>query len=119
MLALLNTERTSKGLKAVEFWEELAQVGRNHCKDMFERGYFSHHTPEGLSPFDRMEKANITFNYAGENLALAPNAILAMKGLMESKGHRENILSKNFGKVGIGVIDGGVYGQMFCQEFTD
>lgn len=119
MFTLVNNERTTRGLKALIFSESLAQVGRDHCKDMFKRGYFSHHTPEGLSPFDRMEQANITFTYGGENLALAPNSSLAMKGLMESEGHRENILSKNFGKVGVGVIDGGVYGQMFCQEFTD
>jgi uncharacterized protein YkwD/uncharacterized membrane protein required for colicin V production len=119
MLGKLNQERTSRGLSSVSFSEELAQVGRAHCTDMFKRGYFSHHTPEGLSPFDRMVAADINFRYAGENLALAPNVELAMQGLMNSPGHRENILSKDFGKVGIGAIDGGVYGQMYCQEFTD
>lgn len=119
MFALVNKERSAKGLKALNFSESLAQVGRDHCKDMFVRGYFSHYTPEGLSPFDRMTQADISFNYAGENLALAPNTELAMKGLMQSPGHKANILSVDFGKVGIGVIDGGVYGEMFCQEFTD
>jgi uncharacterized protein YkwD len=33
--------------------------------------------------------------------------------------HKENILSPNFGKLGVGAIDGGVYGQMYCQEFSD
>lgn len=83
------------------------------------RGYFSHYTPEGLSPFDRMNAAGMSFSFAGENLALAPNVAMAMQGLMNSAGHRANILSPNFGKVGIGVIDGGIYGEMFCQEFTD
>lgn len=119
MFVLLNKERNNRGLSELSFSQNLTTVGRNHCKDMLERGYFSHNTPEGLSPFDRMVAADITFKYAGENLALAPNANLAMKGLMESSGHRANILSKDFGKVGIGAIDGGVYGQMFCQEFTD
>lgn len=119
MLFAVNKERVLVGLSPVVFSESLAQVGRDHCKDMFKRGYFSHYTPEGLSPFDRMLKASISFNYAGENLALAPNVQLAMKGLMQSKGHRDNILSQNFNKLGIGVIDGGVYGQMYCQEFTD
>ena len=86
---------------------------------MFARGYFSHYTPEGLTPFDRMAQGDAYFTYAGENLALAPNVTIAMQGLMQSLGHRANILSANFGKIGVGVIDGGIYGQMFCQEFTD
>ena len=119
MLDLINKERITRNLLPIVFSENLAKVGRDHCEDMFKRGYFSHYTPEGLSPFDRMAKRDITFNYAGENLALAPNVELAMKGLMQSPGHKANILSENFTKVGIGVIDGGVYGQMYCQEFTD
>lgn len=119
MFKLINEERRQKDLKELTFSQSLAQVGREHCKDMLIRGYFSHYTPEGLSPFDRMAKGDIAFNYAGENLALAPNTDLAMKGFMQSAGHRANILSVNFGKVGIGVIDGGIYGEMFCQEFND
>lgn len=119
MLDLVNKERKKAGINSVEFDIGLTNVAREHCKDMFKRGYFSHYTPEGKSPFDRMNNANIEFQYAGENLALAPNTNLAMKGLMNSPGHRENILSENFGTLGIGVIDGGIYGEMFCQEFTD
>lgn len=119
MFRLVNLERVSNGLSALSFSQDLAKLGRAHCSDMFKRGYFSHYTPEGLSPFDRMIEADISFRYAGENLALAPNTDLAMKGLMQSPGHRANILSKDFGRVGIGVIDGGIYGEMFCQEFTD
>jgi len=119
MFDQINQERKRNGLNELRFSESLAQVGRLHCKDMFIRGYFSHYTPEGLSPFDRMAQSDIAFNYAGENLALAPNTDLAMKGLMQSPGHRANILSVNFGKVGVGVIDGGIYGEMFCQEFTN
>ena len=66
-----------------------------------------------------MNKANIEFTYAGENLALAPSTPLAMQGLMNSPGHRANILNPNFKKIGIGVIDGGIYGKMYSQEFTD
>ena len=119
MFQMVNDERGKVGLSSLVFSEDLAKVGRAHCVDMFARGYFSHYTPEGLSPFDRMLAANINFNYAGENLALAPNTDLAMRGLMQSPGHKANILSVNFNKVGIGVIDGGVYGEMFCHEFTD
>ncbi len=119
MFNMVNYERTSRGIKALSSNSKLVEVARAHCEDMFKRGYFSHYTPEGLSPFDRMAQSDISFTYAGENLAYAPNVTIAMQGLMQSPGHRANILSTNFGQVGIGVIDGGIYGEMFCQEFTD
>jgi uncharacterized protein YkwD len=52
-------------------------------------------------------------------LAYAASVDLAHNGLMRSPGHRANILSADFGQVGIGVIDGGIYGKMFTQEFTN
>ena len=119
MLDLVNEERKKTGLLDLEFSYELQQVARFHCEDMLKKGYFSHYSLDGYSPFDRMAQFNIGYTFAGENLAFAPNVALAMKGLMQSKGHKENILSKDFGKVGIGVIDAGIYGQMYCQEFTD
>lgn len=119
MFNLVNEEREKAGLESLVEDPSLRELGRNHCQDMFARGYFSHYTPEGKSPFDRMAESDIQFAYAGENLALAPSPKLAMQGLMNSPGHRANILSKNFGTVGVGVIDGGIYGEMFCQEFTD
>jgi uncharacterized protein YkwD len=119
MFGLVNKERAQRGIRPVEWDERMAEVGRRHCEDMFRRGYFSHNSPEGLTPFDRMQNAGINFNFAGENLALAPNIELAHQGLMQSKGHRENILQANFGHLGVGAIDGGPYGIMFCQEFKD
>jgi uncharacterized protein YkwD len=119
MFKLVNTERAKAGLDLLAFDNELRDVARDHSDDMFTRGYFSHQSPEGLSPFDRMEDAGIVFGYAGENLALAPSTTLAMQGLMNSPGHRANILSPNFKKIGIGVIDGGIYGKMYSQEFSD
>lgn len=119
MLVLLNKERASKGLRPVIADPTLREIARSHAKDMLARGYFSHYTPEGLSPFDRMANGNIRYAAAGENLALAPSVALAMQGFMNSPAHRANILSSEFGKVGIGTIDAGIYGEMFAQEFTD
>lgn len=119
MLTMVNTERTNRGLSPVTMDKKLQEVARLHAQDMLERGYFSHYTPEGLSPFDRMDQAKISYTAAGENLAFSPNVTLAMQGLMQSPGHKANILSKEFGKVGIGVISAGIYGEMFVQEFTD
>lgn len=119
MLRLLNAERTQRGLPALAADEPMRQVGRAHCSDMFERGYFSHYTPDGLSPFDRMDQGDIEYRAAGENLAYAPNVEIAHQGLMDSPGHRANILSDKYGRVGIGVMDAGIYGKMFCQQFRD
>ncbi len=119
MFTLVNQERTSRGLKPLVMDNKLQEVGRAHCKDMFANGYFAHNSLNGKTPFDRMHDAGINFFAAGENLALAPNVDIAHTGLMNSPGHRANILTPEFGKVGIAVIDGGVYGKMFAQEFTD
>lgn len=119
MLQWVNSERTKQGLQQLAFSSELRDLSREYAKQMFQQGFFSHYDPQGRSPFDRMKEKNISFLAAGENLALAPNVQLAHTGFMNSKGHRANILSEDFGTVGIGVIDGGIYGQMFVQEFTD
>ena len=119
MLKLVNKERLSAGLEPVLFDESLTKLARAHSEDMFRKGYFSHYSPEGASPFDRMDQAGIVYSFAGENLALAPSTSLAMQGLMNSPGHRANILNTHFKKLGIGVIDGGIYGKMYSQEFTD
>lgn len=119
MLGLINQERIKDGLKPLVMVESIRKLARDYASDMFARGYFSHYNPENESPFDRMERYGIKFSAAGENLALAPNVSLAHQGLMNSPGHRANIMSTEFGKVGIGVIDGGIYGEMFVQEFTD
>lgn len=119
MLVLINTEREKAGLDTLNMSESIQIVARDHAADMFARGYFSHVNTEGESPFDRLKKYNIDFLAAGENLAFAPTVELAHQGLINSPGHRANILSEDFGKVGIGVIDGGAYGKMFVQNFTD
>ena len=119
MLELVNEERMKNGLGVLTMDIKIVEVARAHSRDMFERRYFAHINPEGLSPFDRMENGGVKFLVAGENLALAPNVEMAHKGLMDSQSHRENILSPEFKKAGIGVIDGGAYGKMFTQNFTD
>lgn len=119
MLQFINKERVTIGLSSLLSDIKLQEAARKHGQEMFQKGYFSHITPEGLSPFDRMEKLDISFTAAGENLAFAPTVETAHQGLMQSPGHRANILSPDFGKVGIGIIDGGIYGKMFVQEFTN
>lgn len=119
MLQLVNAERTTRGLEPLVMDSKLKALARAHAVDMFKRGYFSHNTPEGLSPFDRMNNAGVKYLEAGENLALAPDVDIAENGLMNSPSHRANILTSDFRKVGIGVLSGGRYGEIFVQEFTN
>jgi len=119
MLDLVNQERQAAGLEPLAPDPELTEVARRHSADMFARGYFAHDTPEGKTPFDRMNDAGVRFLTAGENLALAPTIPVAHTGLMNSPGHRANILRPQFGRVGIGVMDGGMRGLMVSQEFRN
>ena len=119
MLQLLNKERKQRGLKPLTADEPLRKVARAHSEDMLRRGYFSHITPEGKDPFDRMKKAGIHYNLAGENLAYAATLSKAHNGLMHSRLHREAILNAKFKRVGIGIVDGGKSGLMISQEFRD
>jgi uncharacterized protein YkwD len=119
MLELVNAERAAAGLRPVAPDPEMTEVARRHSVDMFARGYFSHVTPEGRSPFDRMNEGGVTYRTAGENLALAPTLTIAHTGLMNSPGHRANILRPEFGRLGIGIMDGGARGLMVTQNFRN
>lgn len=119
MFKLVNKERREKGIAELTWTPEIVPVARAHAKDMWERKYFSHYSPEGYDVGDRLDKVGIRYAFAGENLALAPTLSTAHNGLINSEGHRANILEPKFKKVGIGVIDNGVYGKMFVQVFTD
>jgi uncharacterized protein YkwD len=119
MIEMVNMERRKKGLKLLKADPELTEVARKHSRDMFTRGYFSHYTIEKKDPFDRMRDAQVVFTTAGENLALAQNLSMAHTGLMNSPGHRANILQAAFGRIGIGILDGGIYGIMITQNFRN
>ncbi len=119
MLASVNLERERAGFEDLVLDKKLSSVAEAHGKDMAQKGYLSHINLAGKSPFDRMKEAGISFFFAGENLALAEDADAAMKGLMESSGHKANILSGDYSKIGIAVIDCGADGKIFVQEFID
>jgi uncharacterized protein YkwD len=119
MLEFLNKERAKAGLKPLAMDEELTKVARKHSADMLARGYFSHYSPEGKNAFDRLRGEKIPFLLAGENLAFAPTVKIAHTGLMNSPGHRANILRPQFRKVGIGIMDAGSRGLMVTQKFSN
>lgn len=115
----VNEERQKLAIEPLIWYPKVVSVARDHAIDMWERKYFSHFSLEGEDVGDRLQSGEVSYIFAGENLALAPTTITAHTGLMNSKGHRENILDPKFKKIGIGVIDNGIYGKMFVQIFTD
>ncbi len=119
LLRLLNDERVNAGLRPLEVDPLLVQAARDHSRDMLAQGYFAHTSEDGKTPADRVRQAGVRYAIVGENLALAPTVELAHHGLMESPGHRANILSPQYGRVGIGVADAGLHGKMFTQDFAD
>ncbi|HEX7366918.1 MAG TPA: CvpA family protein [Pelobium sp.] len=119
LLVLLNQERRKYNLPLLQRDTALRTVARAHSLDMFKKGYFSHISLENTTPFDRIRAHNISYTTAGENLALAQTVEIAHIGLMNSPGHRANILNPKFGRVGIGIMDGGIYGIMVTENFRN
>ncbi|AEG13723.1 Sporulation uncharacterized protein YkwD [Desulfofundulus kuznetsovii DSM 6115] len=118
MLQLVNQERARYGLAPLKVNMELVKVARLKAKDMVEKDYFSHTSPTYGSPFEMMRQFGITYRYAGENLAGAPTVEIAHENLMNSPGHRANILNANFKEIGIGVVPSPRYGKIFVQMFV-
>ncbi|MBM7623912.1 CAP domain-containing protein [Sporohalobacter salinus] len=119
MLHLLNQERIKHGLEPLKVDLKLVKVARAKSQNMIDEDYFGHQSPTLGSPFDMMQKLNIEYEFAGENIAGAGTVARAHEALMNSPGHRENILRPRFTHVGIGIIGSGPYGMMFSQEFID
>jgi len=113
----VNEERTQRGFDALIRDERLASVARAHSQEMLTLKYFSHESPTSGSPFDRLRAAQISYSRAGENLAYAQSVSVAHRALMDSPGHRENILRPEFTRIGIGVINAVAYGCMVTQLF--
>lgn len=118
MLNLVNQERSKAGLSPLQADLQLTQLARMKSQDMISKNYFSHQSPTYGSPFDMMKRYGVTYRTAGENIAGNRSVEAAHTALMNSSGHRANILSKNFTHVGIGIVQGGSYGTMFTQMFV-
>jgi hypothetical protein len=81
----------------------LRKSARAHALDMSERGYFSHESPDGLSPFDRMREAGFMGCAMGENIAAGqPSARDVVSAWLGSPGHCANMLSPTFERIGVG-----------------
>jgi uncharacterized protein YkwD len=103
LFALVNQEREQAGLRPYRWNEKLRTASRRHCGDMILKNYVSHNSDDGDTVAKRVAAAGISYAGVGENLASAPTVKQAHKGLMDSPGHRSNIMSKDFTEIGIGI----------------
>lgn len=120
MLIQVNEQRRAAGLSELVLSKELSRVAQIKAEDMKNQGYFSHTSPTYGSPFDMMKAFGISYRFAGENIASGYGSVSSvMNGWMNSPGHRANILSSNYAKLGVGYCkdsDGNSYWvQMFIR----
>jgi uncharacterized YkwD family protein len=111
--SLVNQERAKAGLKPLVNDQALSAMALAKAKDMYANNYFDHTSPTYGSPFDMMKTFGISFSYAGENIAKGqktPQTV--MTSWMNSAGHRQNILSPNYTKIGVAYYNG-----EWVQEF--
>ncbi len=130
MLDLHNQTRAEHGLSPLCIHPALTKAARDHSQDMLNRDYFSHYSPEGSEPLDRVKWANYTScgrtSICGENLAVGSSYMRTperlFEALMNSPSHKANILRKEFSEVGIGLWAGSYKGydrtSMYTIEFA-
>src|SRR5262245_13165429 len=115
-LGEVNHQRVARGLSPMEADPDLLPVARAYSRQMAEEGFFSHVDPEGRDVRQRLRRARITWQMVGENLSYSAGYInpvaTALRGWMDSPGHRRNILEGRYNDSAIGVWiagDGTVY----------
>ncbi len=102
IFAQVNRERAKNNLPPVVCDAALSAIAQNYAKDMVERGFFNHTSPEGKDAFDRLNEAGISYRRAAENIACRePDAGKVVKLWMGSPLHKKNILG-DFTNVGVG-----------------
>ncbi len=104
MFELVNADRKEQGKKPYEYDEALAAAGRAHSADMLENNFFAHKSPTTGMVADRLFAAKIKLTACGENIAMLADVEKAEAALMNSPGHRANILSNEFTHCGIGLV---------------
>jgi uncharacterized protein YkwD len=118
-LALLNAYRLSAHLTRLACDRQALRVARAHSQDMCDRRYFSHYTPEGKAPWDRLRAGGVSFRAAGENIAQGYDTPQGVHdGWVASDGHRANMLNASWTRAAVGLVDcqGGRYWtQLFAR----
>lgn len=108
---LLNQTRSSFNLPPLRENPSLSLAAYYKAKDMLEKNYFSHFSPEGTWLLDWLKRVNYQYQFAGENLAIGfVEAEEVHNAWMNSRSHRANILNSKYQEVGIAVLTGNFQG---------
>jgi len=118
-LNLVNRERVAAGLAPLIPHATIRSAARAHGIEMFTFGYLSHRSRDGRWPNERVKALGVRAKVVGENLAYAQDVREAHEALVASAAHRANMLSSKYRLFGIGVIDGGSFGVIVVQNFSD
>lgn len=97
---------------------KLIKIAGVKADDMTENSYFSHTSPTYGSPFDMMKNYGLSYKAAGENIAGNPSLEGAVNSWINSSTHRENLLSKSYNYVGIGISKSSTYGYIVVAMFA-
>lgn len=110
----INRVRRQHGLHRVSANRDMAQAARRHTLEMVRRNFFSHESPNGATPADRLRQSGYlrrnTGWHVGETIAWGtgplstPAAIV--RAWMHSPGHRHIILTGDFRSIGVGASAG-------------
>jgi serralysin len=120
-LKLVNAERAKAGVTALTIDSELVASAHSHSAWMDSVDTLSHTGVGGSSPGDRIEDAGYDARGWGENVGYVSGSACAVmdkaeveqlhQNLMNSSGHRANLLSANFKEIGIGLEHGDMNGR--------
>jgi hypothetical protein len=111
LINLTNQDRTTQGLVALEENYKLDQAAYLKAKDMMDKGYFSHQSPEGITPWYWIKKAGYNYKIAGENLAIGfLDSEEVFNAWMLSLPHQKNVLNPNYKETGIAILNGDFQG---------
>lgn len=119
LLNFVNSDRVSRGLAPLVHDPALSRVARIKAEDMYRGNYFAHESPTYGSMRQMLTRFGVSFRGAGENIARHATVEKAQAALLSSEGHRRNILSPNWERLGVGVCldaNGFVYAvQVFAR----
>lgn len=104
LLDLVNAERTKRGLRRLAWDEDLARLARLHADDMRSHRKVTHESSADGAEFSaRLARSGYRASAGAENVAMDRNVERAHEGLMNSSGHRRNILDEKLTAIGIGL----------------
>lgn len=100
---LLNYDRKRYNLPALTIDPALCRIARIKSQDMLVNGYFSHTSPTYGDVRDMLTHFGYPYTAAGENIARHATLDKAQAAFLSSPGHRRNIMSTAYEKVGLGI----------------